>query len=81
MAHARPGASVVALSGSRALVLGGSRVNDAEMFSFSPLVAGSGSGTTSAVAGSPTNRLLLVALAVLVIAVAAQALWRRRRRT
>jgi hypothetical protein len=42
--------------------------------------AGGVSRVPGILAGSSTNQLLLVALAVLLLAVGAQALWRRRRR-
>ena len=81
MSTSRVGGSVVALNGNRALVVGGSRLGDTEVFSLITPVAGQGSGVGVAAGGasiSTFNLALIATTALLVLAVVGQVLWRRR---
>ena len=80
MSTTRVGGSVVALSGNRALVVAGTRLPDTELFNLSAPVAsrGLGSVTSGGVTISIFNLALVATTALLVFAVVAQVLWRRR---
>jgi N-acetylneuraminic acid mutarotase len=80
MSTTRVGGSVVALSGNRALVVAGTRLPDTELFNLGAPIATRGLGSVAAggVTISTFNLALLATTALLMLAVVAQVLWRRR---